>query len=276
MLMLEVFGASDVGCVRTNNEDYYLMAPNIGLYVLADGMGGAAAGERASKLAAEKVWEVVFNAGANPGLELMTHAFEQANLCVLTEAATDPSLDGMGTTLVSVLDAGEELLVVSVGDSRAYLFQEGQIASITADQTWVQEVGRRLGIDEENLKTHPMRHVLTMAIGVSQQLRINTYRVRPLIGAQVLLCSDGLHGVIDDAMIAAILGSELNLEQKCETLIESAKSNGGPDNVTTVLLHVVAPPPEEEVQPPVEEAVPPPVPAPPVPTEAKIITLKIA
>lgn len=239
--MVEAFGLSDLGCVRSNNEDYYLMAPNIGLYVLADGMGGAAAGERASKLAAEKVWEVIYNHGENPGIEILADAFEQANQCVINEAALDASLDGMGTTLVSVLEAGDELLIASVGDSRAYLFQENQLASITADQTWVQEVGRRLGIDEENLKTHPMRHVLTMAIGVSQQLRINTYRVRPLIGSQILLCSDGLHGVIDDHSIARILASDGSLEDKCNTLISAAKANGGPDNVTTVLLRIVAP-----------------------------------
>lgn len=238
--MVEAFGLSDLGCVRSNNEDYYLMAPNIGLYVLADGMGGAAAGERASKLAAEKVWEVIYNSGENPGIEVLADAFEQANQCVITEAASDASLDGMGTTLVSVLESGDELLIASVGDSRAYLFQEGQLASITADQTWVQEVGRRLGIDEENLKTHPMRHVLTMAIGVSQQLRINTYRVRPLMGALILLCSDGLHGVIDEAAIAEILRADhKSLEQRCNELIQAAKTNGGPDNVTTVLLHVV-------------------------------------
>ena len=246
--MVEAYGLSDLGCVRSNNEDYYLMAPNIGLYVLADGMGGAAAGERASKLAAEKVWEVVYNAGANPGIELLAEAFEQANQCVIHEAAMDISLDGMGTTLVSALEAGDELLIASVGDSRAYLFQENQLASITADQTWVQEVGRRLGIDEENLKTHPMRHVLTMAIGVSQQLRINTYRVRPLLGSQILLCSDGLHGVIDDGLISTILSGDGTLEQKCESLIAHAKSSGGPDNVTTVLLRVVDPAGDEEVE----------------------------
>jgi protein phosphatase len=240
--MVEAYGTSDVGCVRSNNEDYYLMAPNIGLYVLADGMGGAAAGERASKLAAEKVWEVVYNAGANPGIDLLAQAFEQANQCVINEAAADASLDGMGTTLVGLLEAEDELLIASVGDSRAYLYQESQLASITADQTWVQEVGRRLGIDEENLKTHPMRHVLTMAIGVSQQLRINTYRIRPLVGAQILLCSDGLHGVIDDATISRILAGDGTLEEKCDALISRAKSNGGPDNVTVVLLRVIDPP----------------------------------
>jgi protein phosphatase len=240
--MLEAAGLSDVGCVRTNNEDYYLLAPNIGLYVLADGMGGAAAGERASKLAAEKVWEVVYNATGQPNMDLLSRAFEEANQSVINEAQSDASLDGMGTTLVVILEAYGELLVSSVGDSRAYLFENNTLAPITVDQTWVQEVGRRLGIDEENLKTHPMRHVLTMAIGVSPQLRVNSYRLNPAIGSQVLLCSDGLHGVVDDSRLAEVLAMEISLDEKCQLLIDHAKSNGGPDNVTVVLLRVVPDP----------------------------------
>lgn len=238
--MVEAFGLSDLGCVRTNNEDYYLLAPNIGLYVVADGMGGAAAGELASKLAAEKVWEVVYNAGSKPSLELLANAFEEANNCVMREAASDSSLDGMGTTLVCALEAGEEVLVASVGDSRAYLYRNEQLEPITTDQTWVEEVGRRLGIDEENLRNHPMRHVLTMAIGVSPQLRINTYRVRAQAGSQMLLCSDGLHGVVSETVISRALSGNGGLDGKCSVLIQAARDAGGPDNVTAVLLQIPA------------------------------------
>ena len=244
-LMVEAFALSDQGCVRTNNEDYYLVAANIGLYVLADGMGGAAAGERASKLASDKVWEVVYNSlqiGDLPSVDMLVRAFEEANQCVINEAQMDSALDGMGTTLVVAQEAINELLIASVGDSRAYSFHEGNLTQITADQTWVQEVGRRLGIDEENLRTHPMRHVLTMAIGVSPQLRVNTYRVHPEIHSQVLLCSDGLHGVIDDSYIASVLASGATLEEKCHHLIDGAKSAGGPDNVTAVLLLILPDP----------------------------------
>lgn len=235
-LMVEAFGLSDLGCVRTNNEDYYLLAPNIGLYVVADGMGGAAAGELASKLAAEKLWEIVYNAGSHPTIELLANAFEEANTCVMREAAMDASLDGMGTTLVCALEAGEDLLVASVGDSRAYFYHNEQLEPVTTDQTWVEEVGRRLGIDEENLRTHPMRHVLTMAIGVSPQLRINTYKVKPKSGAQLLLCSDGLHGVVSEQVISSALSGNGGLDYKCSTLIQAARDAGGPDNVTAVLL----------------------------------------
>jgi PPM family protein phosphatase len=242
-LMLEAFALSDQGCVRTNNEDYYLVAANIGLYILADGMGGAAAGERASKLASDKVWEVVYNAlqaGETPSVDLIVGAFEKANQCVISEAAIDPALDGMGTTLVVALETAEDLIITSVGDSRAYLFHEGSLQQVTADQTWVQEVGRRLGIEEENLRTHPMRHVLTMAIGVSPQLRINTYRLNPLPGSFVLLCSDGLHGVIEEIFISTVLGGDGTLEEKCHHLIDGAKTAGGPDNITTVLIRAGA------------------------------------
>ena len=107
---------------------------------------------------------------------------------------------------------------------------------ITEDQTWVQEVGRRLGIDEESLRTHPMRHVLTMAIGVSSALRVHSYALQPVPGTQVLLCSDGLHGVIPAEAIGEILAGDATIEEKCRLLIAAARDAGGPDNITAVLL----------------------------------------
>ena len=116
--MLEAFGLSDPGCVRSNNEDYYLLAPALGLFLVADGMGGAAAGECASQLAAETVGEYVRRTG-KCDVNLLPNAFAEANRRVLEEASRDSALDGMGTTLVAVLDAGSELFIASVGDSRA-------------------------------------------------------------------------------------------------------------------------------------------------------------
>jgi serine/threonine protein phosphatase PrpC len=234
--MLEAFGASDPGCVRANNEDYYLIAPSIGLYVVADGMGGAQAGEHASKLATETLWEEVYHKGADAGAAMLVEAFRQANQKVMEAAATDPALEGMGTTMVAVLAKNGELWIASVGDSRAYLFETGELRAITEDQTWVNEVGRRLGIEEETLKNHPMRHVLTMAIGVSEQLRVLTYLVKPAPGAMLLLCSDGLHGVALEEEMRKVLATDGSLEAKCEALIAAAKERGGPDNITVVLL----------------------------------------
>ena len=132
--------------------------------------------------------------------------------------------------------ATADLLIASVGDSRVYTFENGILNAVTEDQTWVNEVGRRLGIDEENLKVHPMRHVLTMAIGVSENLRVHTYRIKPFPGMQILLSSDGLHGVVSDDEMREGLSSQATLEAKSKELIASARSRGGPDNITVVLL----------------------------------------
>jgi len=145
-------------------------------------------------------------------------------------------MEGMGTTLVAALEMGTDLLIASVGDSRVYIFENGSLSAITEDQTWVNEVGRRLGLDEESLKTHPMRHVLTMAIGVSDQLRVHTYLIKPAPGLQVLLCSDGLHGVAEEAELSQTLSSSNPLEAKCQELIAAARERGGPDNITAVIL----------------------------------------
>jgi serine/threonine protein phosphatase PrpC len=234
-LMLEACGVSDPGSVRPNNEDYYLVLRDRGLYLVADGMGGAQAGEHASKLAAETVAEVL-QQHEHPDAKALAEAFEEANRRVLSAASQDAALEGMGTTLVAALENGPEVLIASVGDSRAYLYQDNHLFAITEDQTWVQEVGRRLGIDETSLKSHPMRHVLTMAIGVSPQLRIHAYALTPKPGTQILLCSDGLHGVVEPEVIAETLDGDGGLEAKCRRLIAAAKHAGAPDNITAVLL----------------------------------------
>jgi PPM family protein phosphatase len=234
--MLEATGASDPGCVRSNNEDCFMVAPAIGLYLVADGMGGAQAGEHASKLASETVWEIVYKNSGAVTPEILVNAFEEANRRILETAGANPEMEGMGTTLVAAVETGPELLIGSVGDSRAYFYDQGVLQAITDDQTWVNEVGRRLGLSEDSLKTHPMRHVLTMAVGVAEALRVNTYLLQPAPGMQILLCSDGLHGVVAEPALAEILALEVPIEEKCQQLIAAARQNGGPDNVTVVLL----------------------------------------
>jgi protein phosphatase len=234
--MLEAFGASDPGCVRSNNEDYFLVVPAIGLYLVADGMGGAQAGEHASRLAAETVQQAVQQNGKAMDSDGLVVAFGRANQRVMDAAAGNPDMEGMGTTLVAAVENNGDLLIASVGDSRVYTFENGSLQTITEDQTWVNEVGRRLGIDEENLKTHPMRHVLTMAIGVSENLRVHTHRIKPSPGMLILLCSDGLHGVVGEDDMKKALASSASLEATSKELISLARSRGGPDNITAVLL----------------------------------------
>lgn len=232
--MWEAYGISDQGCVRQNNEDAFYVDDKLRLFVLADGMGGAQAGERASRLAIDTVVDAVKS--APDGGTSLPRVFEEANRKVMEAAASDPKLDGMGTTLVAALVAGDELALSSVGDSRAYLFEGGNLLEVTEDQTWVNEVGRKLGMDDDALRVHPMRHMLTMAIGLSSQLRTHSYSFRPRPGTQVLLCSDGLHGVVPRERIAGELASDATLEAKANALVAAAKDSGAPDNVTVVLL----------------------------------------
>ena len=226
---------SDPGCVRQNNEDYYYVDPALGVYLLADGMGGAAAGETASRMAVETALKHIYS-GKPRSVELLVRAFEEANRQVLNTANANAELNGMGTTLVGAIENGPHLLISSVGDSRAYLFENGQLISITQDQTWVNEVGRKIGLDEEKLKMHPMRHVLTMAIGVDSALRVGSFEIEPVPGAEFLLCSDGLHGVVSTEVMAALLREPGTLEERCWRLIDAAKAAGGPDNITAILL----------------------------------------
>jgi len=233
--MLEAFGMSDRGCVRTNNEDYFLIEPALGLYLVADGMGGAQAGEHASKLAAETVREVI-HWGGPPCAGLLREAFEEANRRVFDAASLDPRLEGMGTTLVALLECDERLEIASVGDSRCYEFERGELSLITVDQTLLQEVAAHLRVDPGLLRDHPLRHVLTMAIGTQRRVRIQTHSRLRRPGLQLLLSSDGLHGVIGEDRIVEALASERTLEAKCHYLIEAARQAGGPDNITAVLL----------------------------------------
>ena len=234
--MLEAFGVSDPGCVRTNNEDSYLVDRDAGLYLVADGMGGAQAGERASHLATETLREIVHEEKDGMNVARLISAFHEANRRIKAEASTDSRMEGMGTTLVAALETPGDLLIASVGDSRAYQFNDGQLEQVTEDQSWINDVGRRLGLTEDVLKVHPMRHVLTMAVGVSEQLKVNSYAVTPKPGTQILICSDGLHGVVSHENIVDALKQDGSLEARCKRLVELARDQGAPDNVTVVLL----------------------------------------
>ena len=157
--MLEAYGQTDAGCVRKNNEDYFLIAKEPGLYLVADGMGGAQAGEHASQMAAETVDLAVAKA-TEFSEAMLLEAVTEANRAVFLASRNDSRLEGMGTTLVAMLRVENKAYIASVGDSRAYLYHRGELNAITDDQTWVNEVGRKLGIAEEHLKKHPAQHLL--------------------------------------------------------------------------------------------------------------------
>lgn len=237
--MVQAFGATDPGCVRTNNEDSYLVAPEVGLFIVADGMGGAQAGELASQLAVKTMSQAVEASGGNMSPEELITAVQHTNQTVQQAASQNSAREGMGTTLVTLLERngnGQDFLLASVGDSRAYQFANGKLEALTDDQSWVNEVGRRIGLDDETLRTHRMRNVLTMAIGVSQPLRVNSYQVSVEPGTEILLSTDGLHGVLTDEEIQAILSEAGTLEDRCRKLIETTRAKGAPDNVTVILV----------------------------------------
>jgi serine/threonine protein phosphatase PrpC len=238
--MLEAYGLTDPGCQRNNNEDYFISDSSRGIFIVADGMGGANAGEYASRLSAETLYEFLLKADDDVSLSELEQGFVQANMAVREASVQSSELEGMGTTLVAgrMVDR-VRLQLASVGDSRAYCLSENQLSVLTKDHTWVTEVGSRLGLTDEAIKHHPMRHVLTMAIGVSEELRVDSQVVTVFSGDQILLCSDGLHGVVDEKMLESTLKSEKSLVDKAHYLIEAAKERGGPDNITVVLIRVL-------------------------------------
>lgn len=239
--MLEACALTDPGRVRTTNQDSFRIVPELGLYVIADGMGGARGGAHASQIAVETVADILGKSQHRDAAALLS-AVEEANQRVLHEATSDPRYEGMGTTLVAALETNEnDLAIASVGDSRAYVLEAGKLRAITEDQTWVQEVGRTLGLDEVSLKTHPMRHVLTMAVGVGTAIRIRYYAVALKPDAVMMLSSDGLHGVVPEAQIERILNEpHATFQEKCGELIHAANEAGSPDNVTVLLIRRAA------------------------------------
>ncbi len=234
--MLEAVGLSDQGLVRQNNEDRFFASAAAGLCILADGMGGAQAGETASSLAVSAVADAAVS--QSPSLLLLENAFLEADHRVRQAAAYDASLRGMGTTLVAALETPAGIAIANMGDSRCWLCENGRLTMLTSDQSWANEVGRSLGLSQEALSTHPLRNALTTAVGVGMERRIQSRLVQAPADSLILLSSDGLHGVVTDDAIAAVLSERAPILFLCQGLIDLALANGAPDNVTVVLARL--------------------------------------
>lgn len=234
LALIELASASDVGRVRSDNQDLDLLAPP--LIAVADGMGGHRGGGTAARMAVDALRAV---GGTADPADLLT-ALTEANRVIAQAADDDSELAGMGTTATAAMLDGGILYVVHVGDSRAYLIRDGRITQVTEDHSVVAEMVRRGTLSASDAESHPARHVITRALGVDTDLDIDALRIDPEPGDVVLLCTDGLSGPVDDAAILAVVESAPTLEAAAADLVEHANAAGGPDNVTVVLARIDA------------------------------------
>jgi serine/threonine protein phosphatase PrpC len=229
---------TDVGLRRRVNEDRYALAGDLGLYLVADGMGGHTAGQLASELAAEatvNTLRTLIDASASL-TEKLRYSVSAANREILSTAEAKPELTGMGTTLVALLAGPDRIALAHVGDSRAYLIRGGRIRQLTDDHSLVAELVRRQEISERAARGHPHRHVLTRALGVRRSVEADLAELTPAVDDTFVLCSDGLTTHVRDDEIAATVLSAAGLEGACDRLVDMANARGGEDNITVVLV----------------------------------------
>ncbi len=237
VLEYEAAGASDQGRTRKSNEDSYglNLRNEEGLcnFVVCDGMGGAAAGEIASRMAVEAMLQAMDRKVLTR--ETFQHAVDAANSSVHSSAEQNPSRAGMGTTLVAMATRGDHAWVAHVGDSRAYRLRDSSLERLTHDHSLVDEQVRLGQLTQAQAETSPMRNVITRAVGTQDEVDADVIEFAVIPGDMYLLASDGLMREVDDEQIAAILRASGNLEQACAQLIEAANRAGGRDNITCVL-----------------------------------------
>ena len=218
---------SDIGLRRKANEDAFVVAPP--LFAVCDGMGGAPAGEVASRLAAEAL------AAGVAGGSTLRAAAEQANAAVFSHAGDDEAHAGMGTTLTAALLEEDTGHFVHIGDSRAYLLRDGELTQVSDDHSLVAEMVRDGRLTREEAAAHPHRSVLSRALGTDESADLDEFAVDLRAGDVLLLCSDGLSGPVTDQVVAEALGLE-DPDEAAATLIAAARWHGGPDNITAVVL----------------------------------------
>jgi len=237
MLKLEAAGRTDVGQVRTTNEDAFGYCVEDGVFALCDGMGGAAAGEVASRIAVDTLIErLCAESSQETRRKVLQEAIADANERVHSRAENDITLRGMGTTLVALAIGGGHALIGHVGDSRCYLFRAGELIRKTLDHSLVDEQVRLGQLTQNEAEHSPLRNVITRAIGtqISVAADIGELDLNP--GDILLLCSDGLTREIPDDRIAALLAVQGGLDELCARLIDAAKTAGGHDNITCILV----------------------------------------
>jgi PPM family protein phosphatase len=234
---LAAYGATHQGR-RSTNEDAWLVDLDLGLLVVADGMGGHNAGEVASALAVEVIRDVFAGSGDVPREALLTHAVRSANERILTAAAEQPAHSGMGTTVVAVVVVDDRAFYTSVGDSRVYLWRGGRLTQLTRDDSWLAETLDGGGEQPQDMGTHPMRHVLTKVVGLRPELDATVSECALAAGDGLLLCSDGVHGAVPHELLASMLASQKAVEDVAQNVVRSAMNRGATDNVTAIVARL--------------------------------------
>ena len=253
---LAICGATDIGASRKSNQDTYVIADLRSgdlsnpcsrteiplskqgiLLLVCDGMGGAAAGDLAARIAAEAIKHQLVGAGSavtESPAETLDSAVSGANGAVLAEAKAHPATRGMGTTCTAAIVLPDRLFVAQVGDSRAYLLRDGRLQLLTRDQTMAEQLVEAGALRPEDVSTYPYRNVLLQAVGTHATIEPARSEVPLRRGDRILLCSDGLHGPVPDHEIAQILGAG-DIDYVTHELIKAALTAGGPDNVTVIV-----------------------------------------
>jgi protein phosphatase len=249
--MLAAHGITHVGLVRKLNEDAMFWDIGLGVFIVADGMGGHSAGEVAAQLAVETVRGFVVRTqepddctwpyGIDPSLSLngnrLMTAMKLANARIFKTSEAREAYTGMGTTTVAALVEDGQVTFSGVGDSRIYSFRDGRIEQLTQDDSWVAEVlSKDPGMTPEALVDNPLRNVLTNVVGAREQTTVEVGSRTLSNGEMLMFCSDGLHGLVDDPTIAAIMGASSDLTVIAEQLIGQALEKGGRDNVTALVV----------------------------------------
>lgn len=233
------FGKSDVGRKRKNNEDSFFYSNEKGVFIIADGMGGHLAGEEASKIAVETAGKFLSNPGSKIK-ELINKSINTANSIIFSKSEMDPAFKGMGTTLTCAIFNDKKLYIGHVGDSRLYMIRNNSMTMITDDHSQVWKYYKEGLISKEEARTHPLKSVVTRAVGIKPEVLIDTHLIGDIKANDLfLLCTDGLTDMVtDDKIKEILLLKERCLEEKINMLISRANKNGGKDNISIILFQI--------------------------------------
>jgi serine/threonine protein phosphatase PrpC len=253
MLRISSAVASHPGLRREDNEDAFCASAEIGLYVVADGMGGHAAGEVASRIAVDAIeafvrdtrdadvnrtWPFPYDQALSLDANRLTAAFRIANRRLGTAMHDNDALRGMATTAAALLFGRGAPVVAHVGDSRVYRWRDGALLQLTEDHSWVSEQVRAGVLSETDARRHPWRNVVTRALAGADDLEVDVADVEVRDGDRLLICSDGLSGVVPPEALARLITGTAPLEAVCQALITAANEAGGPDNITVAMLQI--------------------------------------